>query len=65
MAKKAYSVQLIELRYRRPFVEVCRDLRSKGMTWRQIGAKLGVSHMTAYEHGRACEQAPDELTPVG
>lgn len=52
MARKPYSVQLVELRYKREFADLCRELRGKGMTWRQIGAKLGVSHMTAYEHGR-------------
>jgi hypothetical protein len=62
MARKPYSVQLIELRYKRSFVDLCRELRGKGMTWRQIGAKLGVSHMTAYEHGRSCEHPQEELT---
>ena len=64
MPKKTFAVQLVELRYKRSFVDLCQELRDKGMTWRQIGAKLGVSHMTAYEHGRTSEEHA-ELSTVG
>lgn len=64
--KKPYTVQLIELRYRRPFTDLCADLRAKGMSWRQIGDKLGISFMTAWAHGRSEDSAETEreLTAV-
>lgn len=59
---KPYSIRLIELRYKRPFVALCREWRAQGMSWRAIGERVGVSHTLAFRHGREADRAERELT---
>jgi transposase len=62
MTRKPYSIQLIELRYRRDFAALCADLRAKGMSWREIGQKFGVSHTLVYKHARQTEACEETAT---
>jgi predicted patatin/cPLA2 family phospholipase len=62
VTKKPYSVQLIELRYRRDFSELCAELRTKGMSWRDIGQKFGLHWTLVWRHAKRSDEQEEQLT---
>lgn len=62
MTKKPYSVQLVELRYKRDFAELCAELRAKGMSWRDIGQKFGLHWTLVWRHASQRDEQPEDMT---
>lgn len=61
--RKPYSIRLVELQHGgRPFKDLVRERRARGLGSRQIGREFGLSHMTVWVHGGYDEPIGDETS---
>lgn len=63
MPKRAYAVRAVELERGEPFDKLVGKLQREGLTLRQIGMRLGISHQTVWRNSRPKQEQRRRAAP--